>query len=55
MIYKLTKNLILAGNYNKDEMLEKLDLYMLANRITAEQYLELVGLINKDDEKVDEI
>ncbi len=55
MIYTLTKNLILTGNYNKEQMLEKLDLYLLANRITAEQYIELVELINKDDEKVDEI
>lgn len=45
-IYENTKILIESGNYEKQDMLKKLDLYLLLNRITIEQYTELVNLIN---------
>ena len=32
--------------YDKDEMLNNLDLFKLGNRITADEYSELVKIIN---------
>lgn len=46
MIYKLCKKEIINGNYDKDDMLKKLDTYLLKNRITNEQYEELTNLVN---------
>lgn len=46
MIYKLCKKVITSGNYNKEDMQKKLDVYLLCNRITQEQYEELVGELN---------
>lgn len=46
MIYKLCKNVIESGNYEYNSMLTKLDVYLLGNRITAEQYTELKGLMD---------
>lgn len=45
MIYKLCKKVILSGNFEKDSMQNKLDVYLLCNRITQEQYEELVSLM----------
>ena len=45
MIYKLCKKVITNGNYGKNEMQTKLDVFLLCNRITEEQYEELVGLL----------
>jgi len=46
MIYKLCKNVIESGNYEYNSMLGKLDVYLLGNRITVEQYTELKGLMD---------
>ena len=46
MIYRFCKIKIRSGNYNRDDMMTKLDLYMLNNRITSEQYTELVGMMS---------
>ena len=51
-MYNICKKMILNGNYEKEDMMNKLDIYLLKNRITEEQYLELVGLINNDSEKL---
>lgn len=48
MIYNLVKKLILRGAYDKDDLLNKLDAYLLFGRITQAQYDELVGLMNED-------
>jgi hypothetical protein len=48
MIYTLLKRVILAGNYNKEDMLNKLDIYLFYGRITEEQYAELVALVNAE-------
>ena len=45
MIYKLCKKEIENGNYDKEDMKKKLDIYLLKNRITNEQYEELIELI----------
>ena len=46
MIYQLLKRMIVTGNYEKDDMQNKLDVFFTVNRITEEQYLELTNLIN---------
>lgn len=45
MTYRLCKQLIENGNYDKDDMLVKLDVFLLNNRISQEEYEELVGLL----------
>ena len=44
-MYNICKKMILNGNYDKDDMINKLDIYLLKNRITKEQYTELIDLI----------
>ena len=44
-MYNVCKKMILNGNYDKEDMINKLDIYLLKNRITKEQYKELVDLI----------
>ncbi len=46
MTYTRLKKLIENGNYEKESMLSKLDVFLLAGRITSEQYNELVNLMN---------
>ena len=46
MIYQLLKRMIVTGNYEKEDMQNKLDIFFAVNRITEEQYLELTELIN---------
>ena len=48
MTYNLCKNLIQLGNYDKADMLNKLDVFLLNNRITQEQYTEQTGMLNND-------
>lgn len=45
MTYTYCKKIILAGNYSKDDMQDKLDIFLLNNRIDQEQYTELAELI----------
>lgn len=45
MIYNLLKKLILRGDYNKEDLLNKMDTYLLFGRITQEQYNELAELM----------
>lgn len=45
MIYARIKKLIEKGAYEKEDMLKKLDVFLLMNRITEEQYQELVGMM----------
>ena len=45
MIYKLCKKIISGGNYEKEDMKKKLDVYLLCNRITQEQYEELMNML----------
>ena len=44
-MYNLCKKMIITGNYEKEDMLSKLDIFLLKNRITEEQYTELIDLI----------
>ena len=48
MTYNICKRLIQNGSYEKEDMMMKLDVFLLNNRITKEQYDELIGLINAE-------
>jgi hypothetical protein len=43
--YTYCKKIIQAGNFEKDDMQDKLDIFLLNNRINQDQYSELVDLI----------
>lgn len=45
MTYARLKKLIERGAYKKEDMLNKLDVFLMANRITEEQYQELIGMM----------
>ena len=45
MTYTRLRKLIESGNYMKDDMLNKLDVFLMCNRITENQYKELVDLM----------
>ena len=46
MTYRNCKKLIEAGRYEKEDMLNKLDVFLLGDRITRMQYEELVELMD---------
>lgn len=45
MTYTRVKKLIENGSYIKEDMVNKLDVFLMAGRITNEQYTELVALM----------
>lgn len=44
-IYEMCKKMIVNDKYDKNDLLSKLDVFLLANRISQEQYLELIELM----------
>lgn len=52
-IYELLNRMITTGNYTKGDMANKLDVFFAVNRITQDQYLELVNKINPPAEKIE--
>lgn len=48
MTYTYCKSIIDRGNYDAQEMKDKLDVFLLNNRITDEQYGELIKLIDAE-------
>ena len=51
MLFDTLKRAILRGNYvNKEEMAEKLSLLYSASKITDEQYIDLVFLLEGGEE-----
>lgn len=50
MTYKNCKKLIEAGRYEYDDMMNKLDVFLLGDRITQAQYEELVQMMNERKE-----
>lgn len=47
--YTNCKKVIANGNYGiKEEMMVKLDVFLLNNRLTEEQYTELSSLLDKE-------
>lgn len=45
MTYRNCKKVIENGKYEKEDMLEKLDVFLMGNRITIEEYKELVAML----------
>ena len=50
MTYKNCKKLIENNRYEDNDMLEKLDVFLLVNRITTEQYYELVKMMEANNQ-----
>lgn len=50
MTYINAKRVISAGNYNDTQMMTLLDLYVAYNRITIEQYQELMDMMLSNDD-----
>ena len=48
MTYERCKKLIQNGSYEQEDMIKKLDVFLLADRITTEQYNELVSMMEKE-------
>ena len=46
MTYQRLKKLIAAGRYIKEDIVNMLDIFLMSKRITAEQYTELMDMIN---------
>ena len=46
MTYTYCKSIIERGKFDAREMKDKLDVFLLANRISQEQYTELVKLVD---------
>jgi hypothetical protein len=46
MTYIAMKKIIESGGYDKEEVLWKLDIFLVGNRITIEQYNELKKMMN---------
>ena len=49
MIYKLLKKLIDSKNYIYEDILNKMDVFLLGGRITTEEYTELKELIDNKE------
>ena len=49
MTYKNCKKLIENNRYEYNDMLGKLDVFLLVNRITTEQYYELVKMMETNN------
>lgn len=49
MTYGYIKKIIARGGYDKEDIQDKLDVFLLAGRITNEQYKELVAEIEGEN------
>ena len=47
MLFKVLKNLINNKYYSKEDIQDRVDVFMAYNRITEEQYAELMNLIDE--------
>ena len=45
MTYLVCKKLIEIGKYNEEELLNKLDIFLLNRRLTEKEYSELIGMM----------
>lgn len=51
MTYRNCKKIIEAGRYVYEDMLNKLDVFLLADRMTTEEYKELVEILKSKEVK----
>lgn len=49
MTYKLMKRIIQKGGYDRESTLQKLDVFLMADRITPEEYQELVEMMGGEE------
>lgn len=49
MLYNLLKNLITNNYYQKEDMINKLNVFYTFEQITLEQYTELMKLVNGEN------
>ena len=49
MTYKLMKHIIQKGGYDREGTMMKLDVFLMADRITVEEYQELVEMMGGAD------
>lgn len=49
MTYKLMKRIIQKGDYDREGTMMKLDVFLMADRITVEEYQELVEMMGGAD------
>lgn len=47
MLFKVLKNLIVNKYYTRKDIQDRIDVFMAYNRITEEQYAELMSLIDE--------
>lgn len=47
--YKLMKRIIQKGSYDWEATMQKLDVFLMADRITVEEYQELVELMGGEE------
>lgn len=47
MLFKVLKNLINNKYYTREDIQYRIDVFMAYNRITEEQYMELMNLIDE--------
>jgi hypothetical protein len=45
MLYKILKNLITNNYFSADDMKNKLNIFVLYNQITEDQYAELMNMV----------
>lgn len=45
LAYRACSALIKAGRYTRDDMMDKLDLYLAMDRMTSDEYQEIVGMM----------
>ena len=50
LAYKLMKRIIERGDYDREDVMNKLDAYLAADRITLEEYNELMAIVEGPDE-----
>lgn len=49
MTYERLKKVIQNGKYNKNAIMNQLDVFLMNNRITTDNYNELVEMINANE------
>lgn len=48
MVYKLMRRIIERGGYDRAATMDKLDAFLAADRLTTEEYQELVGMMGDE-------
>ena len=50
MAYKLMKRIIERGGYDREDVMNKLDAFLAADRLTVAQYEELMAMIGGEND-----